>query len=64
MATNTRSGYSFRSLEKFVYDSIVPGICSKCKKKTRVEPDAEKYNCTKCGGVGTVNSVLIIEGLI
>lgn len=57
--------YTTKQLEKFVYDSLVPGWCKVCKKPVaKVEPDAEDYPCSKCGTHGAVSSVLIILGII
>lgn len=57
--------YSIKQLEKFVYDSVVPGWCKICKKATmRVETDAENYTCKVCKTENAVSSVLIILSLI
>jgi len=51
-------------LEEMVYDSVVAGICTTCKEQAQdVEPDARNYTCEVCGEQ-TVQSCLILAGLI
>jgi hypothetical protein len=43
-----------------------PSVCHACGAITESghEPDAQGYDCETCGAQGTVNSVLVIAGLI
>jgi len=43
-----------------------PSVCSACGNvnESGHEPDAAKYDCEECGAKGTVNSVLILMGVI
>jgi hypothetical protein len=56
--------YSYEEIASFVSDSVVDGYCTECKEVTcNAEPDAEANHCPSCEK-NTVQSVLIIMGLI
>lgn len=45
-------------------DSVVPGICLECKQYTcEVEPDSSEGWCEACG-TNTVQSCLVMAGII
>jgi hypothetical protein len=46
-----------------VTDSVVPGICTKCKGAETCEPDADANWCSDCG-TQTVKSCLVLAELI
>lgn len=51
-------------LEKYHTDSVVPGICTRCRMvHDSCEPDAEENWCDECDA-GTVKSILILAGII
>lgn len=59
----TKLGYTEDDIRAFVVDSVVPGICFECEEHDRdVEPDARNYDCETCGGIETVNSLLVMLG--
>jgi len=43
-----------------------PSVCRVCGaiNESGHEPDAREYDCEDCGAAGTVNSVLVIAGMI
>lgn len=43
-----------------------PSVCRKCGavNESGHEPDAVGYDCEECGEAGTVNSVLVLAGMI
>jgi len=52
-------------IEASVSDSVSPGICTaaECDYTTKVEPDQDRGWC-ECCGKGTVQSALVLAGLI
>jgi uncharacterized protein YbcC (UPF0753/DUF2309 family) len=52
-------------LEMAVSDDC-PSVCKLCGaiNESGHEPDASAYDCESCGAKGSVNSVLVIAGLI
>ena len=57
--------YSMDDVQYFVFDSVVPGLCSVCQEEVMdVEPDAHSYDCDSCGSKETVDSVLILLELV
>jgi hypothetical protein len=51
-------------LEEATYDSIAPGICTKCRAVTDCcEPDADANWCDECHG-NSVKSCLVLAGVL
>ena len=50
-------------LEEYIYDSVVPGICTICGYTIGVKPDQDAGWCEICGKQ-TVKSALILAGVI
>lgn len=50
-------------IEMSVFDSVVPGICPRCKGTQECEPDARANWCEECQD-NTVRSCLDIAGMI
>ena len=57
-------GFSYRELERMLFDGAVDAQCSECGAYVHVEPDAEDYDCPNCDATGTVTSPLRKLGLI
>lgn len=59
--------YGFASVDEMieaaVFDSVVPGICTRCGYTTEVEPDSQSGWCEECDA-GSVVSCLILAGII
>jgi hypothetical protein len=50
-------------LEASLFDSVAPGICTRCGYSIEVEPDCQDGWCEECE-CGSVKSCLILAGII
>jgi hypothetical protein len=52
-----------QSLEPYVFDSVVPGICQGCGEESDTEPDQRAGHCPSCGSNGVV-SIMVLHGML